>query len=107
EECVSHLTSRPASRITEEHTSLVHSRYECENDVFGEKTVAAGSSWVEPRTPASTELAADESIREMHMRQEISLVHVRPSAKVPQGFADDPCRVLLSRSEVRRVGKEC
>ncbi|MFF4883831.1 amidohydrolase family protein [Streptomyces nigra] len=51
EECVAHLTSRPARRLRLPDRGLVHEGYRADLVLFDPETVAAGSTFAEPRTP--------------------------------------------------------
>ncbi|WP_406258516.1 amidohydrolase family protein [Streptomyces nigra] len=51
EECVAHLTSRPAKRLRLPDRGLVHEGYRADLVLFDPETVAAGSTFAEPRTP--------------------------------------------------------
>ncbi|MFE7755669.1 amidohydrolase family protein [Streptomyces sp. NPDC057429] len=50
EECVAHLTSRPAARLRLPDRGLVHEGYRADLVLFDPATVAAGSTFDEPRT---------------------------------------------------------
>jgi N-acyl-D-amino-acid deacylase len=50
EECVAHLTSRPASRLRLADRGLVREGYRADLVLFDPETVAAGSTFEEPRT---------------------------------------------------------
>lgn len=50
EECVAHLTSRPAARLRLPDRGLVREGYRADLVLFDPATVAAGSTFVEPRT---------------------------------------------------------
>ncbi|MBQ1001634.1 amidohydrolase family protein [Streptomyces nigra] len=51
EECVAHLTSRPAKRLRLPDRGLVREGYRADLVLFDPETVAAGSTFAEPRTP--------------------------------------------------------
>lgn len=51
EECVAHLTSRPARRLRLPDRGLVREGYRADLVLFDPETVAAGSTFAEPRTP--------------------------------------------------------
>ncbi|MEU6529616.1 amidohydrolase family protein [Streptomyces sp. NPDC046928] len=51
EECVAHLTSRPAARLRLPDRGLVREGYRADLVLFDPETVAAGSTFAEPRTP--------------------------------------------------------
>ncbi|GAA2373994.1 MULTISPECIES: amidohydrolase family protein [Streptomyces] len=51
EECVAHLTSRPAARLRLPDRGLVREGYRADLVLFDPETVAAGSTFEEPRTP--------------------------------------------------------
>ncbi|MGW6475213.1 N-acyl-D-amino-acid deacylase family protein [Streptomyces nigra] len=51
EECVAHLTSRPAKRLRLPDRGLVSEGYRADLVLFDPETVAAGSTFAEPRTP--------------------------------------------------------
>ncbi|MFC7910626.1 N-acyl-D-amino-acid deacylase family protein [Streptomyces nigra] len=51
EECVAHLTSRPAKRLRLPDRGLVREGYRGDLVLFDPETVAAGSTFAEPRTP--------------------------------------------------------
>ncbi|MGV9570234.1 N-acyl-D-amino-acid deacylase family protein [Streptomyces nigra] len=51
EECVAHLTSRPAKRLRLPDRGLVREGYRADLVLFDPQTVAAGSTFAEPRTP--------------------------------------------------------
>ncbi|MGW4086722.1 N-acyl-D-amino-acid deacylase family protein [Streptomyces sp. NPDC004822] len=51
EECVAHLTSRPAKRLRLPDRGLVREGYRADLVLFDPETVAAGSTFEEPRTP--------------------------------------------------------
>jgi N-acyl-D-amino-acid deacylase len=50
EECVAHLTSRPAARLRLPDRGLVKEGYRADLVLFNPQTVAAGSTFEEPRT---------------------------------------------------------
>ena len=50
EECVAHLTSRPAARLRLPDRGLVREGYQADLVLFDPATVAAGSTFAEPRT---------------------------------------------------------
>ncbi|MFI7504432.1 amidohydrolase family protein [Streptomyces sp. NPDC049687] len=51
EECVAHLTSRPAARLRLPDRGLVREGYKADLVLFDPATVAAGSTFEKPRTP--------------------------------------------------------
>ncbi|MFE4370119.1 amidohydrolase family protein [Streptomyces sp. NPDC056835] len=51
EECVAHLTGRPAARLRLPDRGLVREGYRADLALFDPDTVAAGSTFEEPRTP--------------------------------------------------------
>ncbi|MFF0220877.1 amidohydrolase family protein [Streptomyces sp. NPDC004629] len=51
EECVAHLTSRPAARLRLPDRGLVREGYRADLVLFDPRTVAAGSTFEQPRTP--------------------------------------------------------
>ncbi|MFJ4919731.1 amidohydrolase family protein [Streptomyces sp. NPDC088725] len=51
EECVSHLTSRPAARLRLRDRGLIREGYRADLVLFDPDTVAAGSTFESPRTP--------------------------------------------------------
>lgn len=53
EECVAHLTSRPAARLRLPDRGLVREGYRADLVLFDPDTVAAGATYAEPRTPPS------------------------------------------------------
>ncbi len=50
EECVAHLTSRPAARLRLPDRGLVREGYKADVVLFDPRTVDAGSTFAEPRT---------------------------------------------------------
>jgi N-acyl-D-amino-acid deacylase len=51
EECVAHLTGRPAARLRLPDRGLVREGYRADLVLFDPATVAAGATWDRPRTP--------------------------------------------------------
>jgi N-acyl-D-amino-acid deacylase len=51
EECVAHLTGRPAARLRLPDRGLVREGHRADLVLFDPRTVAAGSSYDAPRTP--------------------------------------------------------